>query len=183
MITATQRTCFDTWLDFPDVDLKLEVEETVMNRDRIEIYAAGGTKFRHAFLGLGRGDLLAIPIPGSWSLQQIAIHLLDSDLIASDRIKRIAAMDCPLLIGYDETKFSQLPGLNDLDHAMAIDLFDKNRQMTAIILRQLPDAAFQRWGVHNESGKVTLAEMVDKYIDHLDGHLSFVAKKRSLLGK
>ncbi len=149
---------------------------------RIETYAAGGKKLVEAYAGLTRPQLLAVPIPGTWSLQQIALHLFDSDLIASDRMKRIAAMDCPLLIGYDESAFSRLPGLNELDAQQACQIFDTCRQMTATILRSLPDESFERYGIHNEAGKVTLAEMVDNYIKHLDDHLVHVAKKREILG-
>ena len=62
-------------------------------------------------------------------------------------------------------------------------MFAMNRQMTATILRALPDESFQRFGIHNEAGKVTLAELVQKNIAHLEGHLAFVAQKRKLLGK
>lgn len=154
-----------------------------MDRNRIEVYAQGGSLFRKAYEGLTRDDLLAHPVPGTWSLQQIAIHLMESDLIGGDRIKRVACMERPLLIGYDETAFSKLPGVEELDVNAAIDIFDRHRQMIAVILRRLPDEAFQRFGIHNEIGKVTLAEFIEKYIHHLEGHLEFVAKKRSLLGK
>lgn len=153
-----------------------------MDRSRIEMYAQGGPQMVEAFDGLTLKQLLAEPIPGTWSLLQIAIHLLDSDLIASDRMKRIAAMPCPLLIGYDETAFSKLPGTNSLNVGVACEMFDRNRQMTATTLRALPDETFQRWGIHNEIGRVSLSDMVDKYIQHLNGHLEFVATKRKLLG-
>lgn len=152
-----------------------------MDRTKIEEYAAGGEKLRSAYRGLTRDQLLAVPIPGTWSLQQIVIHLMDSDLIASDRMKRVACMDRPLLIGYDETAFSTLPGVNEIDADEAIDIFDRNRKITARILRQLPDEAFERFGIHNESGKVTLAELVEGYIEHLDGHLEWVTKKRAMV--
>ena len=154
-----------------------------MDRQLIENYAEGGQQMRRAFEGLTRDDLLSEPVPGTWSLQQIAVHLLDSDLIGSDRMKRIAAMPTPLLIGYDETAFSKLPGANSLDIEQVCDMFDRNRQFTATILLALPDESFLRWGVHNEIGRVTLGEMVSKYIHHLEGHLKFVATKRQLLGK
>ena len=152
-----------------------------MNRDLIETYASGGKHLVDAYTGLSRDKLLAVPVPGTWSLQQIAIHMMDSDLIASDRMKRIASMDKPLLCGYDETAFNLLPGTNELDAQQACEIFAMNRQMTAIILRRLPDASFDRFGIHNEIGKVTLAEMVEKYIHHLDGHLVHVARKREIL--
>jgi len=107
--------------------------------------------------------------------------MLARDLIGSDRMKRIACMDNPLLCGYDETAFSILPGSDQLNPFAACELFQKNRAMTATIFRALPDANFQRTGIHTESGKVSLAEMIDKYIHHLTHHLVYIAKKRAKL--
>ncbi len=154
-----------------------------VNRQRIEVFVDGGRELVEAYRGLTKEQLLAVPVPGTWSLQQIAFHLLESDLIAADRMKRIAAMDRPLLIGYDESAFSRLPGVNDLDAHEACDLFARHRRMLGTVLRRLPDEAFQRFGIHNESGKVTLAEMVDRYIGHLDSHLTHVLRKKALVSR
>ena len=150
-----------------------------MDRSKIELYANGGAELVKAYCGMNIAELNAKQPDGSWTLHQIAIHMLDSDLIGSDRMKRIACMDNPLLCGYDETAFSNLPGSDQLNAFAACDMFQKNRTMTATLLRALPDAAFQRTGIHTESGKVSLAEMVEKYIHHLDHHLAFIAKKRA----
>jgi hypothetical protein len=152
-----------------------------MDRSLIETYLQGGHDLKAAYQGLGRQQLMAVPIPNTWSLQQIAVHMLDSDLIGSDRMKRIACMEKPLLIGYDETGFSRLPGSDEIDAHQAIEMFAVNRQMTACILRRLPDEAYQRVGVHNEIGLVTLEQMVAKYIKHLAGHLEWVRKKRAMV--
>ena len=152
-----------------------------MDRSKIELYAAGGAELVKAYWGLSHEHLHAKQPDGSWTLHQIAIHMLDSDLIGADRMKRIASMNNPLLCGYDETAFSNLPGTDQLNPFAACDLFQKNRAMTATILRALPDATFQRVGIHTESGKVSLAEMVDKYVDHLRHPLVFIARKRAKL--
>jgi hypothetical protein len=154
-----------------------------MNRQLIEQYADGGQKLMQAYWGLSQDELFWQPPDGSWTLHQIAIHMMDSDLIASDRMKRVACMDLPLLIGYDETGFSQLPGVSSIPAFLALDVFCKNRQMTATILRSLPDQAFTRCGIHNESGKVSLGYLVESYVKHLEHHLVFVEKKRLLLGR
>ena len=151
-----------------------------MDRSKIELYAAGGAELVRAYWGVSTAHLHAKPADGSWTLHQIAIHMLDSDLIGSDRMKRIACMDNPLLCGYDETAFSKLPGSEQINPFAACELFQKNRQMTATIFRALPDSAFQRTGIHTESGKVSLGEMIEKYIHHLDHHLIFIAKKRAM---
>jgi hypothetical protein len=149
----------------------------------IDRYSAGGELLRNAVVGLSEADLLAHPIPNTWSIKEIVVHLMDSDLIGADRMKRIAAEPNPLLIGYDESAFARTLGYPQTDLQLALELFALNRQQTAAVLRQLPAESFERTGVHNEKGKVTLADMVRGYIDHLDGHLLHLHRKRELLGK
>jgi hypothetical protein len=63
-----------------------------MDPKLIEKFAGGGEQLSLAIRGLTRDDLLAVPAPdanvGKWSIQQVVIHCMDSDLIAVDRIKR-----------------------------------------------------------------------------------------------
>lgn len=153
----------------------------VMDRNLIEIYAQGAPTVREALAGLSAEDVNAFPVPGTWSIRQIVVHLMESDLIASDRMKRIACMPHPLLMGYDESAFAELPGVHDLDLSLVCDVFEKNRLLTADILRHLPSETYQRFGIHSESGKVTLEYMVKAYIDHLDHHMIFLRKKREIL--
>jgi hypothetical protein len=63
-----------------------------MNRATIEQYVAGGQQLRAAYEGLTWEQLFAYPIANTWSLHQIAVHIMDSDLIGGDRMKRIACM-------------------------------------------------------------------------------------------
>lgn len=154
-----------------------------MIKDAIDRYAAGAELPARAIQGLTSADLNAFPGPGAWSIQQLVIHLMDSDLIGSDRLKRLAAEDRPLIIGYSENAFIKNLGYEKLDPAAACEIFRLNRVMTAAVLRNLPEESFSRWGVHNEKGKVTLLEMVKGYAHHLDHHLKFLYEKRKNLGK
>lgn len=154
-----------------------------MDRALIERYIAGADVPAQAIRGLSKAELNAFPVPGTWSIQQIVLHLMDSDLIASDRMKRVAAEDRPTLIGYNETAFAKNLPYAELDAALACDIFAKNRRLTGEILRRLPDEAFQRTGLHNETGEITLAYLVENYTKHVDHHMQFVRKKRELLGK
>jgi uncharacterized damage-inducible protein DinB len=150
--------------------------------DSIAAYEAGGTKLRKAAAGLTREQLLAFPVPGTWSIQQIILHLADSDLIASDRMKRIIAMDDPPLAVWDENGFVAKTHYHEMSAADAVDLFEINRRQTVRLLKLLPEATFARRGIHSEKGPVTLADMVASYARHLEHHLSFLLKKRALLG-
>ena len=145
-----------------------------MNRELIERYVAGGARLSEAIAGLTPAQLNAVPVPGTWSIQQIVLHMMDSDLIASDRMKRVAAEDNPTLIGYDETAFGRNLFYDQLDPHLACDIFAKNRLLTAEILKRLPPASFERAGNHNERGRVTLADLLTTYVEHLDHHLKFL---------
>src|SRR5688500_11894866 len=110
-----------------------------MSQAIVDQYIRGAWKPAEAIVGLTAEDLNAVPVPGTWSIRQIVLHLMDSDLIAADRMKRVIAEDRPTLIGFDETAFARNLYYDELDAGVACDLFGKNRLLTGEILRRLPD--------------------------------------------
>jgi hypothetical protein len=149
----------------------------------IDQYEAGGDALTRSLEGLTKDDLLAYPIPGTWSIQEIVVHLMDSDLIGSDRMKRTIAEKQPSLLGYDENAFAKNLRYDLQDVNAAAALFAANRRLFSVVLRSIPTEAFSRVGIHSENGPETLEHQLKKYIKHLEHHLSFVVKKRALLGK
>jgi len=58
-----------------------------MNHDAlIEQYLAGAGLLRRAVAGMTREQLLARPIPGKWSTQEVVCHLADYEPIYADRM-------------------------------------------------------------------------------------------------
>ncbi len=149
----------------------------------LDQYAAGGQKLRQAIAGLSPEQLKAFPVPGTWSIHQIIIHMMDSDLIGADRMKRVAAEDRePTLIGYDETAFVRELSYHELDVQKALEVFDLNRQLTAEALRRVPADRWSRVGHHNEHPHpMSLTDLVRNYIEHLEHHLKFIAGKRAMV--
>lgn len=154
-----------------------------MDRTLIDRYEAGAGALATAIDGLTDADLDAYPVPGTWSIREIVLHLMDSDLIGSYRMKRVIAMDEPTLQPYDETLFNQRLMYQRLDAEHAAEVFRLNRLLTASMLRLLPEGAYRRTGMHEETGLHTLTDLVRIYADHLGHHLMFVRKKRAMLGK
>ncbi|HEY8665186.1 MAG TPA: DinB family protein, partial [Tepidisphaeraceae bacterium] len=138
---------------------------------------------RRAVSGLDGQDMAAVPIEGQWSIQQVVLHLMDSDLIAADRMKRIIAEENPVIIGFDETKFAQNLAYDQQPVGEAVEIFDRNRKLFARVLKRLPASAWTRFGTHNERGKITLGDMLKTYVGHLDHHLKFIYQKREKLGE
>ena len=154
-----------------------------MNRAIIDEYEKGGEELRLAVRGLEPEDLLAVPVPGTWSIQQIVIHLMDSDLILADRMKRVIAEENPSLIGFDESRFAQNLFYDEQSAEDAVTIVDLNRRNFARVLRKLPDETFDRVGTHNERGPMKLSDLLAGAVKHLQHHLKFVVDKREKLGK
>lgn len=149
----------------------------------IERYAAGAPLLAEAIVGLTAEELVAKPVPGTWSIQQIVVHLWDADLVAADRMKRVIAEETPLLVNFDENAWVDRLGYQQIDPALCAELFRLNRLQMAAILQRQADETFARYGIHTQAGKKTLLDFVVGYADHLDGHLRHLLRKRELLGK
>jgi hypothetical protein len=154
-----------------------------MNRSIIDEYEKGGDDLRMAVRGLEHHDLVAFPVHGSWSIQQIVIHLVDSDLILADRMKRVIAEENPALIGFDESRFAKSLHYHDQSVDDAVTIFELNRRNFGKVLHKLPDDAFSRIGTHNERGPLKLSDLLHGAVSHLKHHLKFIVDKREKLGK
>ncbi|MGB7158237.1 MAG: DinB family protein [Tepidisphaeraceae bacterium] len=158
-----------------------------MDRELIEHFEGGGEKIALAIRGLTRDDLTSVPPAdanvGRWSIQQVVIHCMDSDLVSVDRLKRMIAEDDPTLIGYDENKFAANLFYDDQDAEQAVAIIDANRKLFTNVLRKLPDSAWMRPGQHNERGELTVGGYLKSTVDHLEHHLKFIHAKRAMMGK
>lgn len=153
-----------------------------MDRAITERYEKGGDDLRMAVKGVKRDDLLAHPVPGTWSIQEIVMHLVDTDLILADRMKRIIAEENPTLIGFNETLFAKNLHYDEQSVDDAVTIFELNRQNFARVLKKLPPEAFDRIGTHNERGPLKLSAVLEMAVSHLKHHLGFIVQKREKLG-
>jgi uncharacterized damage-inducible protein DinB len=152
-----------------------------MDASIINQYSTGGAKLKAAIAGLSREQLLAVPIPGKWSIQQVVIHLADADLILSDRMKRVIAEEKPALLAFDQDAFLARLHCDAQPADEAAALFDQNRRLFARVLNALPAEIFERIGIHSERGPMTLRDILTMTVRHLDHHLKFIAEKRQRL--
>jgi hypothetical protein len=148
----------------------------------IDRYAAGGPVLGYAAAGLTPEQEHARPGPGDWSIAELVGHLVDSDLVASDRMKRVIAEANPILLAFDETAWIKRLGTQEMPVEEGVNLFVANRRWITRILRRCTDGDFARAGQHSECGRMTLAELLTTYVNHLDHHLRFLYGKRANLG-
>ncbi|WP_435011351.1 DinB family protein [Tundrisphaera lichenicola] len=148
----------------------------------IDRYADGGLILVQAAGGLTPELAREHPIEGTWSIAQLVAHVLDTDLVLSDRMKRVIAEDSPRLEAFDENAWLTRLDSGAMPVMEAAELFAANRKWMTRVLRAQDESAFARSGIHSEIGKLTLAEIVVKATHHLDHHLRFLYAKRAKLG-
>jgi DinB superfamily len=149
----------------------------------IDAYVAGGPQLRKAIEGLSTEELNAFPVPGTWSIQQICVHLLHAEIFAVGRMCQIIAENVPLLMNWDENTFVARLRYETLPIDDVITCFETLRKTMGSTLRQQRDEDFARHGIHSKTGKVTLEEVIVKYTNHLHHHISYIVNKRQMLGK
>lgn len=147
----------------------------------IGAYLSGPAQLRQAVAGLTAEQLRARPIAGKWSTLEVVCHLADFEPILADRMKRILALDKPLLMGADENCFAAVLRYQDRDVEEELRLIELTRSQMGRILKALNGSDWERTGVHSERGEVTLRQIVETATRHIPHHVRFIEEKRRAL--
>lgn len=155
----------------------------VATRDRlVREYLAGPSQLCQAVKGMTGEQIKAKPIAGKMSTLEVVCHLTDFDPVYVERMKRTITMEKPALLGADENLFAQKLCYHDRDLEEELKLLELTRSSMGKILMKLPLDAWDRTGIHNERGAMTLAKMVETMIGHIPHHVKFIEEKRKALG-
>jgi hypothetical protein len=145
-------------------------------------YVDGPVQLRRVVTDMSQQQLQARPVPGKWSTLEVVCHLVDSEQAWCHRMKRVIAEEKPLLIGYDESRFTAALLYHDQKLAEELALLEGMRQQLARILKGLPDSVWERTCVHSERGLMTLEEMLHAEVEHIPHHIRHINEKRKALG-
>jgi uncharacterized damage-inducible protein DinB len=148
----------------------------------IDSYLAGIETLRRSVAGMTREQAQARPVPGKWSTLEVVCHITDFEPIYADRMKRVIAVDRPAILSADEQKFAAALAYQERDLEEELAIVERTRRQLARILRTLPPAAWQRVGVHNEAGPLTLHDLLTRVTNHIPHHVKFIHDKRRALG-
>jgi uncharacterized damage-inducible protein DinB len=150
--------------------------------EQIDAYLDGSVQLRRAVADMSTPQLEARPVAGKWSTLEVVCHLVDSEQAWCHRMKRVIAEERPLLIGYDESRFTATLRYHEHNLNTELALLEGMRAQMARVLRTLPEAAWARTGVHSERGLITLEEMLQAEVEHVPHHIAHINEKRLALG-
>jgi hypothetical protein len=110
------------------------------------------------------------PAPGKWTIRQIVAHLADGELVGAHRFRQVVAEDNPTIIAFDQDAWTQKLDYAKRKPKQSLETFRRIRAENYELLKDLPEAAFERAGNHSETGPITLRQLLEGYARHAESH-------------
>jgi DinB superfamily len=110
--------------------------------------------------------------PGEWSPADVLAHLRAADDIQSIRAYMILTRDEPPLPAFDERAWVEVAGYRTLHPRASLDIYFRRRVELAHMLRGTPPANFNRAGMHETLGRLTLQALLENLASHEEEHIA-----------
>jgi DinB superfamily len=138
--------------------------------DDLERFRRGAELLATVLTGAAGEEVDYSRAPGKWSIRQIMAHLADAELVCAHRFRLVIAEENPTLTWFDQDAWAK-----NLDYArrkptQSLDTFRRLRAENYELLKDLPEATFDRTGNHTQDGPCTLRSLLSTYADHAEGH-------------
>ena len=149
----------------------------------IEEYGNGYKILREAIEGLSEEELRFKPALDKWSIHQILIHMSDSEMVSTQRLKKVLSEEEPLLMSIDQDAWANALGYEQLDREQYLLLFQLLRSSMLPILAQLTSEQFERVGKYADAGRFTFKELLEYRVQHVRGHLAQIEQVKKVYRK
>lgn len=151
----------------------------------LTVYATGPLRIAQALEGLSDAELRARPITGKMSSLELALHVVDSELIGATRIRLVHAQPGAHLMKYDSEQWARELNHNQADAAALASNMGLLGRLRETALRLFENATAADWaktGLHPAYGLITLRNLLELYADHAERHVGQIVERRRLLG-
>ena len=111
------------------------------------------------------------PAPDEWSVAEIIVHLADSEAHGFVRAKKIIAECGGRVSVYNQQIWAESLFYDRMDYKDALELIRILRKSLVELLKLIPEETWHNYIFHPETGKITLLDWIQLYIDHIDIHV------------
>ena len=161
----------------------------VGDRDPLKLLETGPDRIRRSVEGLSEADART-PEPAQarggdregWSVLHTLRHLADSEIVYGYRIRLIIADETPAIPGYDQDAWADRLAYDRGTVVECVEDYAAGRRMTLRLLRALPEADWDRYGLHSERGQESVRRIATLLAGHDLNHERQIARTRAALG-
>jgi hypothetical protein len=119
------------------------------------------------------------PAGGGWSIKQVCAHMCDASHKLHERLWKIINLEEPRLPAYDEQELLAQRNLDAVPLAALLDEFSAQRAATVEMLTELVHWNWARTGRHEEYGRISIRQYVDRAIVHDATHVQQIRSLKS----
>jgi len=151
--------------------------------DFLALQAAAPEKLVSLTGGLSAQQLARRPAPDKWSIQEIAAHLADDELVGAYRMRMILSSPGTAIQAFDQDIWARTGRYASADTKASVDMFCILRQANLALLRSLTPAEWNLYGIHAERGAESIRDIAMYYAGHDLNHFKQIEDIRKLSTK
>lgn len=110
--------------------------------------------------------------PDDWSIQELVVHITDSEANSFARCRRFIAEPGSDVIAYDETQWARALHYHSQSAEVALELFKWLRLASYNLIKDLPEGVWANTVYHPENGIMTMDDWLDVYERHIPEHVA-----------
>lgn len=134
--------------------------------------ASAPGRFAALLVRLEDADSITGTLPQEWSPQEILAHVRASNDILEPRLLQVLVRDEPPLAAYDERRWAEVARYSTARISDSLEAMRLRRRELVRALQSMSPGDWQRAGVHETRGRMTLLELARYVADHDDEHIA-----------
>jgi hypothetical protein len=147
--------------------------------DLLERFRRGAELVAMATTGAAGPELDYRPAENKWSVRMIVCHLADVEVVSAMRLRQVIAEENPHLQGFNGEAWADHLDYGKRKISQALETFRRMRGENYELLKDLPESAFSRTGMHTELGQVTVRDLLKLNAEHAESHVRQVQATRA----
>ncbi len=142
----------------------------------VRALAAIPDRLRDVLAGHTTAQLRGAPAEEEWAPVRVLAHLLSYARHNGEFLHRIAWMEEPVLVPWDEAEEVERERWARLDGGRLLALLRAEIDGTVALLSVTPDASWGRPGIHPLGGRRSLRQQVRAHVRHLESHIDQIER-------
>lgn len=147
-------------------------------RDPVKVLRATPRRVSSLLRGLKPAWRRKRPAAGKWSIGEIVAHLSEVELVVGWRIRLILEKSGTPIEAMNQDEWARNSRYEKMDTKLALDAFRAQRAANLRLLKLLTPEMKQRYGIHSERGKESVAQITRLYAGHDLNHLGQIERIR-----
>ncbi len=167
-------------IDFPKTYIEYPVGKL------LNVYKQGYARLIYSIQALTIEEMKERVITDKWSIYEIIIHVVDSEIMAYTRIGQAITQSEKEFGGYNQDIWARV--LNYTNYPQHIFnsrllVFNHLRESIYYLLSNVKENDWSKTGIHYEFGEITLRNLLELYADHCERHIDQILERRNIINK